>query len=94
MTTAQKINAEMNDDALQLAIEAVEENNRINEGNWDDWIASEHVVDTYEIELDAAGREVIDRAIKSGGATLKVDMPAVELAVKGQNFSGSFWDRA
>lgn len=81
-------------EALRIAIEGVEDNNRINSGNWSDWSDADHVADTYGAELCAKGAQIIERAIASNGASLVQDLPAVELAVWGQNFAGSFWDRA
>lgn len=50
--------------------------------------------DTYGAELCPEGAQIIERAIASNGSSLALDLPAVERAVWGQNFSGSFWDRA
>ena len=77
--------------ALRKAIEAIEENNRINDGMWIGWDDAAHVAETYSIELDEQGAKIINRAIASNGESLAVDLPAVELAVWGQNFFGSFW---
>ena len=87
------ITAELNDKALRQAIEGVEDNNRINDGSWSDWEDARHVAETYGVELCSEGAQVIERAIASNGASLAEDLPAVELAVQGQNFAGSFWDR-
>lgn len=80
--------------ALRAAIEGVEDNNRINSGSWSDWSDADHVGDTYGAELCQEGAQIIERAIASNGSSLALDLPAVERAVWGQNFSGSFWDRA
>lgn len=90
VTFTTNINAE----ALKAAIEGVEDNNKINDGSWLNWDDAQHVAETYGIELCGEGVEVISRAIASNGESLKVDLPAVELAVWGQNFAGSFWNRA
>ena len=87
------IEANINYAALREAIEAVEENNLINEGMWLGWDDAAHVAETYGIELDEQGEKIINRAIASNGESLTVDLPAVERAVRGQNFFGSFWDR-
>ena len=87
------IKANINYAALREAIEAVEENNQINDGMWIGWDDAAHVAETYSIELDEQGAEIINRAIASNGESLAVDLPAVELAVRGQNFFGSFWNR-
>ena len=85
------ISENIDDKALRHAIEAVEENNRINDGMWTGWDDAAHVAETYSIELDEQGAKIINRAIASNGESLAVDLPAVELAVWGQNFFGSFW---
>ena len=85
------IEANINYAALRQAIEAVEENNRINDSTWLAWDDAAHVAETYGIELDEQGAKIINRAIASNGESLAVDLPAVELAVWGQNFFGSFW---
>lgn len=87
------INANINHEALREAIEAVEENNRINDGTWLEWDDAAHVAETYSIELDKTGARIINHAIASNGKSLIADLPAVERAVWGQNFSGSFWGR-
>ena len=88
------ISENIDDKALRQAIEAVEENNRINDGMWIGWDDASHVAETYGIELDEQGEKIINRAIASNGESLTVDLPAVERAVWGQNFAGSFWNRA
>ena len=85
------ITANINDAALRQAVEAIEENNSINDGMWLYWDDAAQVAETYSIELDEQGAKIINRAIASNGESLAVDLPAVELAVWGQNFFGSFW---
>ena len=87
------ISENIDDKALRQAIEAVEENNQINDGMWIGWDDAAHVAETYGIELDEQGEKIINRAIASNGESLTVDLPAVERAVWGQNFFGSFWNR-
>ena len=87
------ISENIDDKALRQAIEAVEENNHINDGMWIGWDDAAHVAETYGIELDEQGEKIINRAIASNGESLTVDLPAVERAVCGQNFFGSFWNR-
>src|SRR5690554_3235364 len=90
-----EITQNIDSDALRSAIEAAEENSRINDAAWSDWTDAQHILDTYGISADCAeARAVLDRAIRSNGASLAKDLPAVELAVWGKNFSGSFWDRS
>lgn len=87
------ISENIDDKALRQAIEAVEENNRINEGMWLEWDDAAHVAETYGIDLDEHGAKIVNRAIASNGESLAVDLPVVERAVCGQNFFGSFWNR-
>lgn len=89
ITITQDLDAE----ALREAIEGVEDNNRINDASWSDWTDAAHVAEVYEVELCAEGVQIINRAIASNGESLKIDLPAAERAVWGQNFHGSFWDR-
>ena len=77
------INANINYEALREAIEAVEENNSINDSTWLGWDDAAHVAETYDIELDEQGAKIINRAIASNGESLTVDLPAVERAVWG-----------
>ena len=85
------IKANINYAALRKAIEAIEENNSINDGMWLELDDAAQVAETYSIEFDEQGAKIINRAIASNGESLAVDLPAVELAVWGQNFFGSFW---
>lgn len=85
------IEANINYAALREAIEAIEENNSSNDGMWLEWDDAAQVAETYSIEFDEQGAKIINRAIASNGESLAVDLPAVELAVWGQNFFGSFW---
>ena len=88
------ISANINHAALRQAVEAVEENNRINDGMWLEGDDAAHVAETYGIDLDEQGAKIINRAIASNGESLTADLPAVERAEWGQNFFGSFWFRA
>jgi len=86
------ITDDINYQALREAVEAVEENINLNDGDWN-WEDADHVASTYDIALDEQCAAVIERAIASNGESLATDLPAVELAVWGQNFAGSWWDR-
>ena len=87
------ITQELNAEALRQAIDGVEDNSHINDGRWSDWDNARHVAETYGVELCEEGVQIIERAIANSGKSLKIDLPAAELAVWGQNFAGSFWDR-
>ena len=81
--------------ALLAAVEGVEGNNRINGGSWADWDDASHICETYGIEgLGDLEHAILNRAIESRGESLRVDLPMVERLVWGQNFAGSWWDRA
>jgi hypothetical protein len=79
-------------------VDAIEENNRINDGKWADWsgfLAAEEVYGEYadeEVSREDAKR-VIESAIASNGETLIDDLRALEMKVMGQNFAGGWWDR-
>ena len=85
----------VNDEGLRAAIEGVEDNNRINDASWSDWDDASHICETYGIEgLGDLEHAILNRAIESRGESLRVDLPMVERLVWGQNFAGSWWDRA
>lgn len=91
--TTQKFTPEIDADALRSAVEGVEGNNKQNGGSWNEWDDAAHVSEVYEIELCEEGKTVIERAIKSNGATLAADLSAVHLAVWGVEFDGGWWCR-
>lgn len=85
----------VNDEALRAAIEGVEDNNRANDATWSDWEDASHICETYGIEgLGDLEHAILNRAIESRGESLEVDLPMIERIVWGQNFSGSWWNRA
>lgn len=87
----------MNYQRLRDAVEAVEENNRINSGSWNDWENGEEILDTYELVDWSSGsydREIVailNRAIVTNGLSLYSDCEAAEIAEYGQAFSGSWY---
>lgn len=52
---------------FEKAINAVEENNETNNGQWSDWDDANHIADTYEIDLDEEELGLIDEMIKNNG---------------------------
>lgn len=91
---------EVNEDAIKKAVEAVEDNNQINDGEWSDWDDADHVAETYSVDyagdhpgLASETAAVINRAIRTNGQSLNDDLPAISRSFQGQVFSGSFWDR-
>lgn len=82
--------ADINVEALRTAVEGVEDNNRINGGRWSDWDSAAAVADLYDAPLCPQGQAVIVRAIESDGESLGEDLAAVEVAVHGCTFIGSF----
>ena len=81
--------------ALQDAIIGVEDNNRVNGASWSDWDDSSHICEVYGVELVGdLEHAILNRAIESRGESLKADLPMVERLVWGQNFTGSWWNRA
>lgn len=80
-------------------VEAVKDNNSVNDGSWKDWADLQHIEDVYgPLDDEDVTREEADRvmssAIASNGQSLKTDLSAIELRIKGQNFAGSRWERA
>ena len=85
----------VNDEGLRAAIEGVEDNNRINDASWSDWDDASHICETYGIEgMGDLEHAILNRAIASQGESLNADLPMIERIVWGQNFSGSWWNRA
>lgn len=80
-------------------VEAVQDNNRVNDGSWKDWTDLSHIEEVYgSLDDEDVTREEVDRviaaAIASNGASLRDDLSAIERRIEGQNFAGSRWDRA
>jgi hypothetical protein len=79
-------------------VDAIEENNRINDGKWADWSGFLAVLEVYgeysdsEISREDA-QHIIESAIASDGEALANDLRALEMKVMGQNFAGGWWDR-
>jgi len=85
----------VDDEGLRAAIEGVEDNIRTNAASWSDWDDASHICEVYGIEdLGDLERAILDRAIESRGESLNTDLPMVERLVWGQNFAGSWWNRA
>lgn len=75
------LNVEMNLEALKLACEAVEDNNRSNDAQWSDW---QHVMDIKEVygfDVCEYGEQVLERAIESNGASVEADLEAAHQKV-------------
>jgi len=81
-------------------IEAVEENNSINDGEWADWGDMADIEAVYgDLQDEEVSRQeaeaVISAAIASNGKTLADDLCKIGRKIYGQEFSGpSFWFRA
>lgn len=79
---------------LKACVRAVDENNRVNAAEWRDWLDGQDIIQQYA--PDSWCDEVcwvLDRSVESNGESLKVDLSMIERQIKGQNFSGSFFDR-
>jgi hypothetical protein len=82
----------MDFDTLRRMVVAVEDNNKTNGAQWADWTDASAVGDVYEASFDDDTGNIIDRAIKSNGRSLPVDLRATELLELGQNFGGGgYW---
>jgi hypothetical protein len=80
-------------------VEGIEDNNEINGAAWSDWTDLSSVEEVYgDLSDEDISREqaagVIDRAISSNGATLADDLRALQIQIFGQEFAGSWWNRA
>lgn len=85
----------VDDEGLRAAIDGVEDDIRTNAASWADWDDSSHICEVYGIDgLGDLEHAILNRAIESRGRSLKADLPMVERLVWGQNFAGSWWDRA
>lgn len=74
-------------------IEAVEENNHMNDACWADWQSVSDIFDVYDIELDEDEDEywiydALERAIESNGKSLLKDFEEWEFKKWGVNFVG------
>lgn len=84
---------------FRVLVEAVEENNEINDGKWSDWEGLFHIENVYgelddeDVSHDEAA-DIFSRAIVSDGKSLVADLAAIQLRVQGDNFSGSWWFRS
>lgn len=80
-------------------IEAVEENNEINSGEWNHWKDAYNVLETYgpnykdEDISEEDALTIIQRAIDTNGLSLNNDLRIMQKKILGQNFSGSWWNR-
>jgi len=80
-------------------IECIEDNNRINDAKWNDWLGYDAVLEVYgplrdeDIDDNDASR-IITRAIASNRATLSGDLRELGIRIYGHEFAGpSFWFR-
>lgn len=95
---------------LRRLIEAVEDNNRINDGAWTNWSDADAIVDIYDPAGVCAGNawdrfededvtaeqasEILNRAIASNGASLADDLEALAVAVWGEGVGCWYSDHA
>lgn len=80
-------------------VEAVEDNNRVNGGEWANWSGLDHTEEVYgKLDDEDITREqaidAFDRMIASNGDDVPAVLRALELSTMGQNFSGGWWDRS
>lgn len=79
---------------LRKAVEGVEDNNDINDAQWSDWDSVRDIMCLYcDCVFDEDVEAVIQDAIDTNGESLAEDLKAIQLAVQGQNFAGSWWNR-
>lgn len=85
----------MSYESLKQAVLSVQDNNTLNEASWSDWTGADHIADVYELsDLTPEECAILDRAIKTSGASLDDDLDAAERAERGQNFAPSWWNRS
>lgn len=75
------LSVEMNLEALKLACDAVEDNNRSNDANWQDWQSVGDIKEAYGFEVCEFGESVLERAIQSNGASVEDDLAAAHQLV-------------
>lgn len=84
--------------SFRQIVEGVEDNNSINDGRWADWSDADHILETYgpmrdEDVSEQRAADVLNRAIATDGRSLALDLAKIQREVKGQNYSGSWWNR-
>lgn len=80
------------------AIEAVEENNRINDGKWSDWEDLAHIVDTYDLEYTAdaiamATQAFIAALIRDNGEHLSLYQQCIDCLEYGYPFARNVYHK-
>ena len=95
---------------LRSLIEAVEDNNRINDARWSDWGDAGDIVDTYNPDGILAGdgwanfadedvsakeaAEILSRAIASNGRSLAAELEQLAVRVWGEGIGCWYSDKA
>lgn len=95
---------------LRSLIEAVEDNNRINEGQWSSWGDASDIVGTYNPDGILVGdgwanfededvsaeeaAEILNRAIASNGSSLAADLGQLAVRVWGEGVGCWYSDKA
>jgi hypothetical protein len=74
---------------LKAAIDAVEDNNQINEGYWSDWDYGHSILATYELPYNSVVDKILDKIIKSNNKDdiAYFELKKLEKKKWGQNFS-------
>lgn len=85
----------MSYESLKQAVLSVQDNNTSNDASWSDWTGADHIADVYELfGLAPDECAILNRAIKTNGASLDDDLDAAELAEWGQTFAPPWWNRS
>jgi len=79
---------------FKKAIDAVEENNRMNNGKWSDWDDAYHIMNTYEIDGESdyyskperVAIDFIDCIIKTNGENIAIFQSAIDCLEYGYSF--------
>lgn len=78
----------MNYETLKQLVLAVEDNKRVNQGDWKGWDAGD-IFEVYGASVDYDVMRVLERAIASNGKSLPEDLRAAEFAEFGMHFGGT-----
>lgn len=73
-------------------VQAINENNRTNEGSWNDWTCSKHVQDIYGDLIEderAMGEYLLDFNIRTRGSHVEDTLNIMDIYNYGQVFVGN-----
>lgn len=77
-------------ETFKSLVEAVQENNKINNAKWSDWTSAQHIQEVYgELENDYRGTAelFLGALIRDGGENLSTYLDAIDCLVYGYAFA-------